>query len=117
MRISDWSSDVCSSDLAANSAPEPRAHPSAQHSHSPSPEHPAPAMPHPPQSARWRSAQTVPARARSEERRVGKSVSVRVDRGGCRIIKKKKKNKNNSNRKCKLINNEHTQKNRQENAR
>src|SRR3546814_11262408 len=29
--------------------------------------------------------------ARSEERRVGKSVSVRVDRGGRRIIKKKKK--------------------------
>src|SRR3546814_12266414 len=31
------------------------------------------------------------ARARSEERRVGKSVSVRVDLGGRRIIKKKKK--------------------------
>src|SRR3546814_11684603 len=31
-------------------------------------------------------------RLRSEERRVGKSVSVRVDLGGRRIIKKKKKN-------------------------
>src|SRR3546814_13123461 len=31
---------------------------------------------------------------RSEERRVGKSVSVRVDLGGRRIIKKKNKNKN-----------------------
>src|SRR3546814_15405597 len=30
---------------------------------------------------------------RSEERRVGKSVSVRVDLGGRRIIKKKKKKK------------------------
>src|SRR3546814_15543818 len=30
-------------------------------------------------------------RVRSEERRVGKSVSVRVDLGGRRIIKKKKK--------------------------
>src|SRR3546814_14932024 len=28
--------------------------------------------------------------ARSEERRVGKSVSVRVDLGGCRILKKTK---------------------------
>src|SRR3546814_20972353 len=34
---------------------------------------------------------------RSEERRVGKSVSVRVDLGGRRIIKKKKKNKKKRN--------------------
>src|SRR3546814_15107071 len=33
---------------------------------------------------------TCPASSRSEERRVGKSVSVRVDLGGRRIIKKKK---------------------------
>src|SRR3546814_16643138 len=32
---------------------------------------------------------------RSEERRVGKECSVRVDLGGRRIIKKKKKKKNN----------------------
>src|SRR3546814_17646578 len=32
-----------------------------------------------------------PGNVRSEERRVGKSVSVRVDLGGRRIIKKKKK--------------------------
>src|SRR3546814_12922650 len=32
------------------------------------------------------------AQSRSEERRVGKSVSVRVDLGGRRIIKKKKMN-------------------------
>src|SRR3546814_20478424 len=34
------------------------------------------------------------ATVRSEERRVGKGVSVRVDLGGGRIIKKKKKTKN-----------------------
>src|SRR3546814_18845391 len=35
---------------------------------------------------------------RSEERRVGKSVSVRVDLGGCRIIKKKHKSNSTTNR-------------------
>src|SRR3546814_3929358 len=35
-------------------------------------------------------AQSVAGLRRSEERRVGKSVSVRVDRGGRRILKKKK---------------------------
>src|SRR3546814_4729438 len=41
----------------------------------------------------WRSAaaRSICSRTRSEERRVGKSVSVRVDLGGRRIIKKKKK--------------------------
>src|SRR6056297_4012513 len=41
--------------------------------------------------------------ARSEERRVGKSVSVRVDLGGRRIIKKKKtrRNKHETNKKIK----------------
>src|SRR3546814_11085634 len=81
MRISDWSSDVCSSDLPCErhisfpqfrfvnvesqqckigirlAAGKPRLH--------------------------W-------LRPRSEERRVGKSVSVRVDIGGRRIMKKKK---------------------------
>src|SRR3546814_20751325 len=49
-------------------------------------------------AARNRSENTMAARlsgelmdARSEERRVGKSVSVRVDLGGRLIIKKKKK--------------------------
>src|SRR3546814_19020044 len=39
-------------------------------------------------SGRW---EIHSRRERSEERRVGKSVSVRVDLGGRRIIKKKKK--------------------------
>src|SRR3546814_20878741 len=39
---------------------------------------------------RWRGFRAA-AQGRSEERRVGKSVSVRVDLGGRRIIKKKKK--------------------------
>src|SRR3546814_14189371 len=39
----------------------------------------------------WRIRRTMPISiSRSEERRVGKSVSVRVDLGGRRIIKKKK---------------------------
>src|SRR3546814_17380372 len=79
MRISDWSSDVCSSDLRAVAALPPRA-------------------------AHGRSDQGD--RARNEEHRhdalfpvvqhrdrksvvQGKSVSVRVDLGGRRIIKKK----------------------------
>src|SRR3546814_7467444 len=79
MRISDWSSDVCSSDLGGGV-----------------------------RRRRWRlrRAIVVPAacdrprtrrgarrwlEARSEERRVGKSVSVRVDLGGRRIIKNKNK--------------------------
>src|SRR3546814_888476 len=40
---------------------------------------------------------SVGARARSEERRVGKSVSVRVDLGGRRIIKKKKNSTSRTN--------------------
>src|SRR3546814_2371637 len=66
MRISDWSSDVCSSDLVP--------------------------LPGDRSSLVWvlrpEEAQRL---LRSEERRVGKSVSVRVDLGGRRIIKKKKK--------------------------
>src|SRR3546814_2897994 len=39
--------------------------------------------------ADWSFRESAPRRVRSEERRVGKSVSVRVDLGGRRIIKKK----------------------------
>src|SRR3546814_12211378 len=83
MRISDWSSDVCSSDLA----PLPRISGRAPRTASRGPM----AMSTPMAIA----ALTIrPAMAiRSEERRVGKSVSVRVDLGGRRIIKKKKNNK------------------------
>src|SRR3546814_13223513 len=69
MRISDWSSDVCSSDLGL-SCPLHRRWPD----HSGYPECDMCGNPY-----SWRS----------EERRVGKSVSVRVDLGGRRIIKKK----------------------------
>src|SRR3546814_15979604 len=74
MRISDWSSDVCSSDLLTR----------------------IPGFGRPRRTwARcpiWGSApcrQSFQVHERSEERRVGKSVSVRVDLGGRRIIKKK----------------------------
>src|SRR3546814_16326609 len=88
MRISDWSSDVCSSDLKtqALSAAKP-----ARRSRF--------ALP-------WYAWSLLAVAAayglafamhwddrgllRSEERRVGNEVSVRVDLGGRRIIKKKK---------------------------
>src|SRR3546814_20284486 len=83
MRISDWSSDVCSSDLL---------HLSLDYMNLGAVDHffetlvarslrqggPAP------------DAGRRPRFPRSEERREGKSVSVRVDLGGRRIIKKKK---------------------------
>src|SRR3546814_12903802 len=78
MRISDWSSDVCSSDLAPT-VPEIEGaialgglQPSVRD--------------------RLHDIGAVGIIGRSEERRVGKSVSVRVDLGGRRIIKKKKTN-------------------------
>src|SRR3546814_20830502 len=96
MRISDWSSDVCSSDLLAQCLADLR--------------HRAIAGPRlwavaglaaGFRLARRRSGGADPARrrtraaddgggdeARSEERRVGKRVSVRVDLGGRRTIKK-----------------------------
>src|SRR3546814_13972588 len=96
MRISDWSSDVCSSDLVADDDQEAVAVP--------------PVFRHPVGiegevatadlddvqplgGVRVRGAFLHPLveldAERSEERRVGKSVSVRVDLGGRRIIKKK----------------------------
>src|SRR3546814_12419157 len=102
MRISDWSSDVCSSDLARPGARRGlRQHGPAQpggaglgarsadaggaavrqvaiHGHREG---------NPRRRTRPQSAEPG---QRSEERRVGKSVSVRVDLGGRRNIKKKK---------------------------
>src|SRR3546814_2359610 len=66
VRISDWSSDVCSSDLGAESTNT--------------------RWPNGPTSSAMRSASFC----RSEERRVGKECVIRVDLGGRRIIKKKK---------------------------
>src|SRR3546814_13135999 len=65
MRISDWSSDVCSSDLSHRQRPSSAA---ARRTGGDADELPFP---------------------RSEERRVGKECVRRVDLGGRRIIKKK----------------------------
>src|SRR3546814_11492907 len=75
MRISDWSSDVCSSDLCpppATSGCLPM--PNAKH------------------HCRRRWPTGGPTRIYGDRKSVvqGKSVSVRVDLGGRRIIKKKK---------------------------
>src|SRR3546814_11444023 len=88
MRISDWSSDVCSSDLAAASQDtdaaklvvavvELQRKTTQRISRG---------------QCRIDGRVAAVAQARSEERRVGKDVSVRVDLGGRRIIKKKTKN-------------------------
>src|SRR3546814_15160552 len=79
MRMSDWSSGVCSSDLnprplGTDGEKRPIARPHRQHE----------------LAIRTRPARNRKRPPRSEERRVGKSVSVRVDLGGRRIIKKKK---------------------------
>src|SRR3546814_11611827 len=89
MRISDWSSDVCSSDLGGSAragwrAPGPRA------------AEPAPALPPAPDRrdrpagrAGRRAFRRRPRRGKDRKSVVwGKSVSGRVDSGGGRIIKK-----------------------------
>src|SRR3546814_13454218 len=84
MRISDWSSDVCSSDL--HDLPLLRARFGVSMEQ----------LAHRLTSLGRTGARGVPFfmakvdRARSEERRVGKECAVRVDLGGRRIIKKKK---------------------------
>src|SRR3546814_17134541 len=91
MRISDWSSDVCSSDLlcarpSVGRCPRRKARRDES----------SRALFAYRRFLRLRSFvwMTRPYSARSEERRVGKESSVRVDLGGRRIIKKK--NDNNS---------------------
>src|SRR3546814_3475522 len=83
MRISDWSSDVCSSDLGAirrRQALRCRAKP-CRHSRRALPAHLREGAFSGDADTRYR---------RSEERRVGKECVVSVDLGGRRIIKKKK---------------------------
>src|SRR3546814_19653750 len=82
MRISDWSSDVCSSDLR-RSAPGRQARARAGRRIGSSTRC----------AAEWRalSPMGLVRPPRSEERRVGKECVSRVDLGGRRIIKKKKK--------------------------
>src|SRR3546814_10432081 len=82
MRISDWSSDVCSSDLRRDRPASGKAGPASG----------------------WGSSRSVPLeghivtcapKASPGDRKSvvsGKSVSVRVDLGGSRIIKKKNTN-------------------------
>src|SRR3546814_19753885 len=102
MRISDWSSDVCSSDLAA-ARHGSRA--GAARSKNPSPRRArgAPSCPggnwSPPHGARRGRTRKEPGGSRStppsrgDRKRVekGKRVSVRVDLGGRRYVKKIKK--------------------------
>src|SRR3546814_15435739 len=76
VRISDWSSDVCSSDLGGYPRTRPAA---ARHARSRAPRGWRPAGP----TRRPRDRQSVAS---------GKSVSVRVDLGGRRILKKKNDN-------------------------
>src|SRR3546814_12634564 len=114
MRISDWSSDVCSSDLKAD-GPHPNPSPKGEGLESPAISHihaltlasaaksAKAARALKPAHSRTASWQMLPssdrngatrARARRSESVVeGKSVSVRVDLGGRRIIKKKKTRK------------------------
>src|SRR3546814_16892759 len=107
MRISDWSSDVCSSDLAPSPcarSPTPGG-PCASCDASCGPERSCTSWStgsHP--TRPWPSGSTGSPRCsgRSEERRVGKELSVRVDLGGRRIIKKKTNNSNEKRTQNKL---------------
>src|SRR3546814_18019338 len=106
MRISDWSSDVCSSDLLLLTPDEMAAADAAASASGLDPfglmekagqAVAAAALRHYPQTQRF-VVLCGPGNnggngyvARSEERRVGKGVSVRVDSGGGRFSKKKTK--------------------------
>src|SRR3546814_15852236 len=83
MRISDWSSDVCSSDLSSLSpspAPRPPLPPSTSSARSARPATPSPAPD--------RSRPSAPATSSDRKNVVeGKRVAVRVDLGGRRHIK------------------------------
>src|SRR3546814_11476404 len=99
MRISDWSSDVCSSDLGFLQLPAPQHTCSATRlSRNTQGKHNVPirvqaALPRHRTRAGRRAAGVAASRAAGDRKSVvsGKRVSVRVDTGGRRIIKKKKK--------------------------
>src|SRR3546814_15143148 len=113
MRISDWSSDVCSSDLLSCHGTLPRCRPPFQHLEGRHTEGRSLGTRRQdegdPTDRAWaiaafsisgtkgldmtKAGSTRSPVSRSEERRVGKAVSVRVDLGGRRIIKQKKKQK------------------------
>src|SRR3546814_18604151 len=90
MRISDWSSDVCSSDLVTQVASRPPARPPSTGEVKPPCSKPATKPTK--VSTRISGPGVVSARPRPDRKSVvsGKSVSVRVDLGGRRIIKKKR---------------------------
>src|SRR3546814_16931809 len=102
MRISDWSSDVCSSDLGGgfDLTPFYPVDEDVRHWHTVARDLCAPYGDDVyPRYKKWcdeyfylkhRDATRGVGGLRSEERRVGKSVSVRVDLGGRRNIKKKR---------------------------
>src|SRR3546814_17421261 len=98
MRISDWSSDVCSSDLPQESvtaqpvgtAPVPHAAPPGQVDVA-APQSPPPAVT-PPGAVPAPLAPPAPIAADRKSVVSGKSVSVRSDPGGRRHIKKKRIN-------------------------
>src|SRR3546814_15014626 len=98
MRISDLSSDVCSSDLMrSNNRHAPVVQPLSidEAFLELTPESDGTEIAKAIRQEIFEATQ-CPASAgvsRSEERRVGKSVSVRVERGGRRIIKKKRTTK------------------------
>src|SRR3546814_13748011 len=99
MRISAWSSVVCSSDLALHPSAPPSGSRRRGQARCPMTCRPAATragrhVTLARRTGRRPSRERTSARTRSEERRVGKSVSVRVDLGGRRIIKKKKKRNN-----------------------
>src|SRR3546814_15367022 len=106
MRISDWSSDVCSSDLARNgpriksgvTREEGRTEECYSTSQEKSRWSPAPIRALG-RGSRSRSPKPEPISPPRVDRKSvveGKSVSVRVDLGGRRIIKKKKHSKETS---------------------
>src|SRR3546814_13249615 len=94
MRISDWGSDVCSSDLGAVAHQSGECNLRALMGDGDAERIGQCA----PDGFERNTGRPIAARqigmgcvnVRSEERRVGKSVSIRVDLGGRRIIKKKK---------------------------
>src|SRR3546814_20793788 len=107
MRISDWSSDVCSSDLALLQLVRRGALHQQQRAQRPVPQAASQRAERPASRAelclRMQLRQGVGAgeRAGARDRQSvvsGKSVSVRVDPGGRRLIQKKKQNKQSTQR-------------------
>src|SRR3546814_6187652 len=94
MRISDWSSDVCSSDLPPRVLRGTRRRRRRGRRVAPSRAHggTGPSTPRGSPRAALHPATAAVLRGRSEARRVGNELSVRVDLGGRRFIKKTKHN-------------------------